>query len=165
MKEEVPVTAGVRFLRDKGVAFVPRLYRWVEHGGTASAAAAFGMDDHAVVKTLVMRTESGKPFLVLMHGDREVSAKALARLLGARKAELCDPDAAHRATGCQFGGTGPFGTRTALPVYAERTIFDLPRILINAGKRGFLVEIDPREIRRVLAPVEVEVGIEPSRSG
>jgi Cys-tRNA(Pro) deacylase len=160
MKEDIPVTTGVRFLRDHGVAFVPRLYAWVEHGGTANAAAAFGMDGHAVVKTIVMRADEGKPFLVLMHGDREVSTKALARVLGARKVELCDEGTAHRHTGYQFGGTGPFGTRVAMPVYAEKTIFDLPRILINAGKRGFLAEIDPLEIRRVLAPVEIEVGIE-----
>jgi Cys-tRNA(Pro) deacylase len=159
MKEEYPVTTAVRALRDKGVAFVPRLYRWMEHGGTANAAAAFGVDEHAVVKTIVMRTDSSKPFLVLMHGDREVSAKALARALGAKKAELCDEAAAHAHTGYQFGGTSPFGTRVAMTVYAEKTIFDLPKVLINAGKRGFLVEIDPREIRRVLAPVEVEVGI------
>ena len=160
MKEEIPVTTGVRFLRDQGVDFRPRFYPWLEHGGTANAAAAFGMEERAVVKTIVMRADGGKPFLVLMHGDREVSAKGLARVLGAKKIELCDEANAHRHTGYQFGGTGPFGTRVAMRIYAEKTIFDLPKVLINAGKRGFLVEIDPREIRRTLQPVEVEVGIE-----
>jgi Cys-tRNA(Pro) deacylase len=160
VKEEYPVTTAVRALREKGVAFVPRLYPWKEHGGTANAAAAFGVDEHAVLKTIVMRTESSKPFLVLMHGDREVSSKILARVLGAKTVELCDEATAHRHTGYQFGGTGPFGTRTPMAVYAEKTIFGLPKVLLNAGKRGFLVEIDPLEIRRVLTPVEVAVGIE-----
>lgn len=156
---DYPVTPAVRVLRERKVAFAPHLYEYEERGGTRRSAAELKVDEHAVVKTLVMETERHKPLVVLMHGDREVSTKQLARALGVKSVRPCDPAVAQRHTGYQVGGTSPFGTRTALPVYVERTIFELPRVYINGGKRGFLVEIDPRALR-VLSPLtEVEVGI------
>ena len=156
---DYPVTPAVRVLREKRVAFAPRLYEYEERGGTRLSAAELGVDEHAVVKTLVMETDSRKPLVVLMHGDREVSTKQLARALGVKSVHPCDPAAAQKHTGYMVGGTSPFGTRAALPVYVERTIFELPKIYINGGKRGFLVEIDPQDLR-ILSPLaEVEVGI------
>ena len=156
---DYPVTPAVRVLREKRVAFAPRLYEYEERGGTRRSAAELGVDEHAVVKTLVMETDSRKPLVVLMHGDREVSTKQLARALGVKSVHPCDPAAAQKHTGYMVGGTSPFGTRAALPVYVERTIFELPKIYINGGKRGFLVEIDPQDLR-ILSPLaEVEVGI------
>ncbi len=159
MSEDYPVTTAVRELREKRVAFVPHLYNYVEHGGTRVSAEALGVPEHGVIKTIVMETDGKKPILVLMHGDLEVSTKQLARALGVKHVELCSADTAQRHTGYQFGGTSPFGTRKRLPVYAEKTIFDLPKIYINGGKRGFLVEINPEELKRVLDVKEVEVGI------
>jgi Cys-tRNA(Pro) deacylase len=155
--EEYPITSGVRFLRARGIAFTPRCYAFEEHGGTAAAARALHVPEHEVVKTLVVSSNSIRALLVLMHGDQEVSLKALARALGARGADMCDEEAARRLTGYLFGGTSPFGTRTPLPVYAERTILALPRILINGGKRGFLVEMDPADLRRAFPLIEVSV--------
>jgi Cys-tRNA(Pro) deacylase len=156
---DYPVTPAVRVLREKGVAFAPRLYAYEERGGTRASAAELGVEEHAVVKTLIMETDARRPFVVLMHGDREVSTKQLARALGVKSVRPCDPAAAQKHTGYMVGGTSPFGTRTPLPVYVERTIFGLPRIYINGGKRGFLVEIDPQDLR-ILSPLaEVEVGI------
>jgi len=157
---EYPVTPAVRVLREKKVAFEPHLYEYEEHGGTRRSAGELGVEEHAVVKTLVMETEARKALVVLMHGDREVSTKQLARHLGVKSVRPCDPAAAQKHTGYMVGGTSPFGTRSKLPVYAERTIFELPRIYINGGKRGFLVSIDPAALREVLAVEEVEVGIE-----
>ncbi len=159
MSEDYPVTTAVRELRAKKVEFVPHLYNYVEHGGTRVSAEALGVPEHAVIKTIVMETSDHKPLLVLMHGDLEVSAKNLARVIGVKHVELCSADVAQRHTGYQFGGTSPFGTRKKLPVYAEKTIFDLEKIYINGGKRGFLVEIDPKELKRVFDVAEVEVGI------
>jgi Cys-tRNA(Pro) deacylase len=156
---DYPVTPAVRLLREKRVAFVPRLYYYEERGGTRRSAEELGVDEHAVVKTLVMQTEAGKPLVVLMHGDREVSTKRLARALGVKAVSPCDPQAAQRHTGYMVGGTSPFGTRARLPTYVERTIFQLPKIYINGGKRGFLVEIEPEDLR-ILSPLEeVEVAI------
>jgi len=157
---EYPVTPAVRLLREKKVDFEPHLYEYEEHGGTRRSARELGADEHSVVKTLVMETEARKPLVVLMHGDREVSTKQLARHLGVKSVRPCDPQTAQKHTGYMVGGTSPFGMRSRLPVYAERTIFGLPRILINGGKRGFLVSIDPKALRDVLAVEEVEVGIE-----
>ncbi|HUN64795.1 MAG TPA: aminoacyl-tRNA deacylase [Bacteroidota bacterium] len=156
---DVPVTAGVRVLRAKNIPFVPHLYAFEEHGGTRHSAEALGVDEHAVVKTIVFQTEAKQPLIALMHGDREISAKELARIIGVRKIEPCDERSALKFTGYQFGGTSPFGTRTPIPVYAEKSIFALPKIYINGGKRGFLVEIDPREMRKAFPVTEVEVGI------
>ena len=156
---DYPITPAVRLLREKGVAFEPHLYDYVERGGTRRSAEELGVDEHAVVKTLVMETDAKKPLLVLMHGDREVSTKQLARALGVKSVHPCDFAQAQKHTGYLVGGTSPFGTRTRLPVYAERTIFDLPKIYINGGKRGFLVSIDPKVLRDVLKVEEVEVAI------
>jgi Cys-tRNA(Pro) deacylase len=159
MSVEYPVTPAIRFLREKTVEFVPHLYEYVEKGGTGESARQLGVDEHAVVKTLVFETSENKPLIVLMHGDREVSTKNLARHLGVKSVEPATSDKASKVTGYQFGGTSPFGTRMKLPVYAERTIFDLDRIYINGGKRGFLVEIDPA-VLKLIDVTEVEVGIE-----
>ena len=156
---DYPITPAVRLLREKGVAFEPHLYDYVERGGTRRSAEELGVDEHAVVKTLVMETDAKKPLLVLMHGDREVSTKQLARALGVKSVHPCDFAQAQKHTGYLVGGTSPFGTRARLPVYAERTIFDLPVIYINGGKRGFLVSIDPKVLRDVLKVEEVEVAI------
>jgi Cys-tRNA(Pro) deacylase len=157
---DYPVTAAVRLLREKKVEFEPHLYDYVERGGTHHSAEALGVDEHAVVKTLVMETEAHKPLVVLMHGDREVSTKQLARHLGVKSVHPCDFASAQRHTGYLVGGTSPFGTRTRLAVYVERTIFELPVIYINGGKRGFLVSIEPKVLRDVLPIEEVEVAIE-----
>jgi len=156
---DYPVTPAVRLLREKQVEFVPHLYDYEERGGTRHSAASLGVPEHEVIKTLVMEDEGRRPFVVLMHGDREVSTKQLARRLGVKSVRPCDPQAAQKHTGYLVGGTSPFGTRTPLKVYAERTIFDLPRVFINGGKRGFLVELGPRALREVLGAEEVEVGI------
>src|SRR5919202_784529 len=129
-----PVTPAVRVLREHKVEFAAHLYAYEERGGTRHSAAELGVDEHAVVKTLVMETDARKALVVLMHGDREVSTKQLAREIGARSVQTCKPEVAQRHTGYLVGGTSPLGTRAALPVYAERTIFDLPRIYINGGK-------------------------------
>jgi Cys-tRNA(Pro) deacylase len=159
MSVDYPVTPAIRFLREKKVEFVPHLYEYVEKGGTGESARQLGIDEHAVIKTLVFETSENKPLIVLMHGDREVSTKNLARYLGVKSVEPATSDKASKVTGYQFGGTSPFGTRMKLPVYAERTIFDLDRIYINGGKRGFLVEIDPA-VLKLIDVTEVEVGIE-----
>lgn len=156
---DYPVTPAVRFLREKKVGFRPMLYDYVEKGGTRVSAEALGVDEHAVVKTLVFETNEKKPLIVLMHGDRQVSAKNLARHLNVKSAMPAEPEKASKWTGYLVGGTSPFGTRTKMPVYVEKTIFELPEIYINGGKRGFLVGIDPAELRRVLEIEEVAVGM------
>ncbi|HEX8557596.1 MAG TPA: Cys-tRNA(Pro) deacylase [Pyrinomonadaceae bacterium] len=157
---EYPVTPAVRLLREKKVEFEPHLYDYVERGGTSHSAESLGVDEHAVVKTLVMEAEPKRHFLVLMHGDREVSTKRLARHMGVKAVCPCDFAEAQRRTGYLVGGTSPFGTRARLHVYAERTIFDLPKIYINGGKRGFLVSLAPQALRDVLHAEEVEVAVE-----
>ena len=154
-----PVTPAIRVLRSAGVPFTEHLYRYEEHGGTRASARALGVDEHAVVKTLVMENDSRVPLIVLMHGDLEVSTKKLARTIGRKHVEPCTPDEANRHSGYLVGGTSPFGTRKAMPVYIERTVLDLPRIYINGGARGFLVGIAPADLVRVLNPTPVEVGI------
>ena len=154
-----PVTPAVRMLREHKVEFAPHLYDYEERGGTSHSAAALGVDEHAVVKTLVMETDARKALIVLMHGDREVSTKQLARTLNVKSVQPCDPATAQKHTGYLIGGTSPFGTRAKMPVYVERTIFALPRIYINGGKRGFLVEIEPQVLRGLLPVEEVSVAI------
>ncbi len=154
-----PVTPAVRLLREKKVEFEPHLYDYEERGGTRRSAEALKVDEHAVVKTLVMETEARRPLIVLMHGDREVSTKTLARTLGVKAVSPCDPATAQKHTGYLVGGTSPLATRARMPVYVERTVFQLPKIYINGGKRGFLVSIDPQALRAVLPIEEVEVGI------
>ncbi len=157
---DYPITPAVRTLRAKKIDFVPHLYNYVEKGGTGESARQLGADEHAVIKTLIFETNERKPLIVLMHGDRQVSTKYLARHLGVKAVEPATPERASKHTGYLVGGTSPFGTRTAMPVFVEATIFDLNKIYINAGKRGFLVEIEPEVLRRVLKIEEVGVGIE-----
>ncbi len=154
-----PITAAVRFLREKRIDFVPHLYDYVEKGGTRESARQLGVDEHAVVKTLVFETDEKRPLIVLMHGDRQVSTKNLARQLGVKSIEPATAERATKFTGYEFGGTSPFGTRTKMPVYVESSILDLERIYINGGTRGFLVEIEPGVLKKTLNCEEVEVGI------
>jgi Cys-tRNA(Pro) deacylase len=158
-KPDYPITTAIRHLRDKKVEFLPHVYAYEEKGGTGHSATALGVPEHEVVKTIVMETDERKPLLVLMHGDREVSTKQLARILNVKRVEPCDESTATRHTGYVFGGTSPFGTRHPLPVYVERSIFDLERMFINGGKRGFLVEIHPADLRKALQVAEVDVAI------
>jgi len=154
-----PVTPAVRFLREKKVQFTPRLYDYVEKGGTGESARQLGVDEHAVVKTLIFETNEKNPLIVLMHGDKLVSTKNLARHIGVKSVEPATPDRASKHTGYLVGGTSPFGTRTAMPVYVEASIIELDKIYINGGKRGFLVEIEPGDLKRVMSVEEVEVAI------
>lgn len=156
---DYPVTPAIRFLRQKKVEFVPYLYDYVEKGGTGESARQLGVDEHAVVKTLIFETNEKKPLIVLMHGDRQVSAKNLSRHLRVKSVEPATPERASKWTGYLVGGTSPFGTRMAIPVYVEKTIFDLEKIFINGGKRGFLIEIDPGVLREILNVEVVEIGI------
>ena len=156
----IPATPAVHFLRKHGVTFSEHPYRYEERGGTRVSARELRVDEHAVVKTLVMQDDDGQPFVVLMHGDREVSTKRLARHLGRKTIQPCDPVVAQRHTGYMVGGTSPFGTRKALPVYIERTILDLPRVYLNGGRRGLLVGILPAEITRTLHAIPVDVALE-----
>ncbi len=157
---DFPITPAIRFLRERKIAFTAHLYDYVEKGGTRESAKQLGIDEHAVIKTLVFETSEKKPLIVLMHGDREVSTKNLARFLNVKSVEPASPEKAMRWTGYMFGGTSPFGTKEKLPVYAEQTIFELDRIYINGGKRGFLVEVDPAVLKSGLEVAVVVVGIE-----
>jgi Cys-tRNA(Pro) deacylase len=160
MKVDYPSTPAIHALHKAQVEFVPHLYPWEEHGGTARAAAILGVPEHYIVKTLVMETDAKRPLLVLMHGDREVSVKQLARALGVKHVQPCEPPTAQKHTGYTVGGISPFGARTQMRVCVEKTIFELDRMFINGGRRGFLVEIDPADLRRALPVEEVEVAIE-----
>lgn len=159
-KEKTPVTPAIRQLRDAGVEFGDHLYGYEAKGGTAVASRELGIPEHSAVKTLVMEDEGHQPLLVLMHGDRQVSTKELARVLGVKSIVPCTPETATKHTGYLVGGTSPFGTRKKLPVYVEETILQLPLIYINGGKRGYLVSLKPADLIRVLHPVPVRVGIE-----
>jgi len=156
----IPATPAIHFLRKHGVTFSEHPYRYEERGGTRVSARELRVDEHAVVKTLVMQDEDGEPLVVLMHGDREVSTKQLARYLGRKTIQPCGPAVAQRHTGYMVGGTSPFGTRKPLPVYVERTILDLPRVYLNGGRRGLLVGIPPAEITRTLHASPVDVALE-----
>jgi Cys-tRNA(Pro) deacylase len=153
-------TPATVLLKAQGVAYTEHDYEYVEHGGTEVPARALGVPEHAVVKTLVMQDEAGRPLLVLMHGDRTVSTKNLARQAGVKRIEPCRPEVAQRHSGYQVGGTSPFGTKKPLRVYLERSVLALPTIYINGGRRGFLVSLAPGEIVRVLRPVLVDVALE-----
>ena len=155
-KEHAPETPATSYLRQQNVSFTEHLYNYVERGGTAESAKQLGVDEHAVVKTLVMQDQDAKPLLILMHGDRQVSLKNFARQIGAKKVEPCKPEVAQRHTGYQVGGTSPFGTRKLLPVYAERSILSLPSIYINGGHRGFLVQISPKVLTDLLRAQPVD---------
>lgn len=148
------------FLKAHRVSYTEHEYAYVEHGGTEVSARSLGVPEHEVVKTLVMQDEAGKPLIVLMHGDRKVSTKNLARQAGVKRIEPCKPEAAQRHSGYQVGGTSPFGTRKNLPVYMERSILELPKIYLNGGRRGFLVGLAPGEIVRTLKPQLVTVALD-----
>ena len=158
-KDKTPVTTAVRALRAAGVAFTHHLYAYEERGGTAVSARELGVEESCVVKTLVMEDDRKNPLIILMHGDREVSTKALARLLGVKTVAPCSPEVANRHSGYLVGGTSPFGTRHPMPVYIEETILTLPRIYINGGQRGYLVGMDPKDAARLLDATPVHVAV------
>ena len=155
----MPVTAAVRVLRAAGVAYTEHPYDYEEKGGTAVSARELGVDEHCVVKTLVMEDDRKRPIIVLMHGDRQVSTKELARVIGSRTVAPCSPETAARHSGYMVGGTSPFGTRHSMPVYMEETILGLPKIYVNGGRRGFLVGMSPGDVVRMVSPVLVKVAI------
>ena len=152
-------TPATAFLAQHGVAFTEHLYEYVEHGGTGVSSSALGVPEHEVVKTLVMETDRGEPLIVLMHGDRKVSTKELARIAGVKRIFPCKPEVAQRHSGYLVGGTSPFGTRKPMPVYLERSVLDIPRIYINGGRRGYLLGMASAELVRVLSPVLVDVAL------
>jgi Cys-tRNA(Pro) deacylase len=154
--DHAPETPATQYLRQHHIAHSKHLYNYEEHGGTRVSARELNVGEHAVVKTLVMEDENGKPLIVLMHGDRKVSTKELARQSGCKKIESCTPETAHRHTGYLVGGTSPFGTKKQMPIFIEKSILDLPLIYINGGRRGFLVGVHPHDIVRTLSPQVVE---------
>jgi Cys-tRNA(Pro) deacylase len=158
-KEKIPSTPAIRLLKAEGVAFALHNYEYEDRGGTAVAARELGVDEHEVIKTLVMEDEAKRPFLVLMHGDRQVSTKALARTIGVKTVSPCEPTVAERHTGYKVGGTSPFGTRKPMQVFMEETIASLPQIYINAGARGLLASMRAAELIRILRPLLVSVAI------
>ena len=158
-KLNIPITNGIRQLRNYKIEFIPHFYKYEEHGGTKVAANAIKVPEHNIIKTIVMKTDTNRCIIVLMHGDYEVSTKNLARILGVKHIETCDAKTAEKLTGYIFGGMSPFGIRKELPVFVEKTIFDLDRIYVNAGKRGFLIEISPKDLERVLKLQKVEAAI------
>ncbi len=153
-------TPATQFLKKNGVDYTEHEYEYVEHGGTSVSSSALGVDEHHVVNTLIMENDKGDPMVVLMHGDRKVSTKELARAAGAKRVFPCKPEVAQRHSGYLVGGTSPFGTRRRMPVYLERSVLELPRIYINGGRRGYLLGMDPAVLTRVLAPTLVDVAIE-----
>ncbi|WP_394777858.1 Cys-tRNA(Pro) deacylase [Undibacterium sp.] len=159
-KEHVSETQATQFLRKQGVAFSEHPYEYEEHGGTSVSARELGVDEHHVVKTLVMQDEAAKPLIVLMHGDRKVSTKNLARQIACKSVEPCKPDVAQRHSGYMIGGTSPFGTKKAMPVYVEKSILSLEKIYINGGRRGYLIGIDPAVLASSLQAKPVECSLE-----
>lgn len=159
MSRHVSETPATRFLRKEGVAFTEHPYAYEEHGGTAVSARELGVDEHCVVKTLVMQDDAARPLLVLMHGDCKVSTKNLARQIGAKSVEPCKPEVANRHSGYLLGGTSPFGTRKSMPVYFEKSILALDKIYINGGRRGYLVGIDPSQLSTLLSATAVECAL------
>jgi Cys-tRNA(Pro) deacylase len=156
---KAPSTNATRLLKQAGIPFTEHLYRYEEHGGTAVSARALALDEHAIIKTLVMEDDKGTPLIILMHGDCEVSTKELARQIGAKAVQPCQPEVANRHSGYLVGGTSPFGTKKAMPIHAEATIFELDRIYLNGGSRGFLVGLEPKALERVLTVQRVSVAI------
>jgi Cys-tRNA(Pro) deacylase len=154
------VTPATAFLRQHKVAYTEHEFEYVEHGGTGHSSASMGVPEHQVIKTLVMENEQAEPLIVLMHGDRKVSTKELARQAGMKRIAPCKPEAATRHSGYLIGGTSPFGTRKRMPIYLERSVLELPRIYINGGRRGYLVGMDASELVRLLSPTLVDVAIE-----
>jgi len=158
-KEKPPVTPAVRVLRASKIPYTDHLYVYEEKGGTAVSSRELGVDEHVVVKTLILEDDGRNPLVMLMHGDRQVSTKELARIIGVKTVIPCSPETALKHTGYLVGGTSPFGTRKEMPVYMEDTILDLPKIYINGGKRGYLVGVDPKDVARILKPTLVRVAI------
>ena len=158
-KQHVSETPATQFLRRQGVAFTEHVYEYVEHGGTAESARQLGVSEHEVVKTLVMQDDQGAPLIVLMHGDKQVSTKNLARAIGAKAVEPCKPEVAQRHSGFLVGGTSPFGTRKAMPVYVEAGVLALPRVLVNGGRRGYLVGIDPALLASLVGAKPVQCAL------
>jgi Cys-tRNA(Pro) deacylase len=154
---KTPSTAATRLLKERKLPYTEHLYAYVDHGGTEVAARSLGVDEHAVIKTLILEDEAAKPLVVLMHGDREVSTKALARQVGCKAIHICKPEVANRHSGYLVGGTSPLGTRKVMPVYVERTILDLDRLYLNGGSRGFLVGLAPADLAKALTLVPVDV--------
>ena len=159
MLKHYPVTPAVRSLRAGSIDFIPHLYQYEEHGGTHQASSILGVPEHEVIKTLVMEVDSRWKLLVLMHGDREVSTRKMARELGVKRVSPCDPVSAEKHTGYKVGGISPFGTRKSLPVYVESSIMKLDRIFINGGKRGFMIEIDPCDLEKIFPVKKVNVAV------
>ena len=158
-KQHVSETPATQFLRRQGVAFTEHVYEYVEHGGTAESARQLGVSEHEVVKTLVMQDDAGAPLIVLMHGDKQVSTKNLARAIGAKAVEPCKPEVAQRHSGYLVGGTSPFGTRKTMPVYVEAGVLALPRVLVNGGRRGYLVGIDPALLASLVGAKPVQCAL------
>ena len=158
-EKHVSETPATQWLKAQGVAFTEHVYDYVEHGGTAESSRQLGRPEHEVVKTLVMQDDKGEPLIVLMHGDRQVSTKNLARAIGAKSVEPCKPDVAQRHSGYLVGGTSPFGTRKAMPVYVEHSVLALPSILINGGRRGYLVGIEPKVLTERLGAKPVQCAL------
>ncbi len=159
--KHVSETPATQMLRAAGVDFTEHPYDYVDHGGTAESARQLGVDEHAVVKTLVMQDDRAQPLIVLMHGDRQVSTKNLAREIGVKSVEPCTPEVAQRHSGYLVGGTSPFGTKKVMRVFVEATVLELPRIFINGGRRGFLVGLDPAVLVAVLAAQAVRCALAP----
>ena len=159
-KDHVSETPATALLKANGVPYTEHPYEYLEHGGAQHSAQVLGFDPFTVVKTLVMEDEKARPLLVLMHGNRKVSTKNLARQVGAKSVEPCKPEVAHRHSGYLVGGTSPFGTRKDMPVYVEETILSLPRIVLNGGRRGYLVGIDPQHCLRLLGAKPVRCALE-----
>jgi len=155
----VSETPGTQFLRRHDIAFTEHVYDYVEHGGTCESSRQLGVPEHEVVKTLVMQDERAQPLIVLMHGDKQVSTKNLARQIGAKSVEPCKPDVAQRHSGYMVGGTSPFGTKRAMPVYVEATVLALPRILVNGGRRGYLVGLAPSVLTALLGATAVNCAL------
>jgi Cys-tRNA(Pro) deacylase len=159
-EQHVSETPATQFLRKHGVAFTEHPYEYEEHGGTSVSARELGVDEHAVVKTLVMQDEAAKPLIVLMHGDRKVSTKNLARQIGCKSVEPCKPEVAQRHSGYMVGGTSPFGTKKAMPIYVEESILVLDKIYINGGRRGYLIGIVPSVLQQALQAKAVHCALE-----
>jgi Cys-tRNA(Pro) deacylase len=158
-KEKIPTTSAILALKAQGADFTLHTYPYEERGGTKTAAGKLMVDEHQVIKPLIMEDETGKPLIILMHGDKEVSTKSLARIIGVKSISPCNPTVAEKYTGYKVGGTSPFGTKKVMSVYMESTIADLPEIFINAGSRGLLARMHSNELIRILKPITVSVAL------
>jgi len=157
-KNKIPMTPAIRMLKENGVDFISCPYKYEERGGTKAASRELGIDEHVTIKTIVMEDDVKNPFIILMHGDKEISTKNMARALGSKTVAPCNPQTAQKHTGYLVGGTSPFGTKRRLPIYAEESIISLPKIYINAGRKGLLVEMSPEDLVKILNPTLVSVG-------